>query len=61
MSQKTITLRQIRSSIGYRRDQRATLRGLRLLRIGDVSRIEDTPVVRGMLHKVRHLVRVEES
>ena len=61
MSQKTITLRQIRSSIGYRRDQRATLRGLRLLRIGDVSRIEDTPAVRCMLHKVRHLVRVEES
>ena len=61
MSAKTITLRQIRSSIGYKHDQRETLRGLRLLRMGAVSKVPDTPAVRGMIHKIRHLVQIEES
>jgi large subunit ribosomal protein L30 len=61
MSTKTITVRQIRSSIGYRHDQRETLRGLRLLRMGAVAKVPDTPAMRGMLHKVRHLVKIEES
>ena len=61
MSAKTITVKQIRSSIGYRHDQRETLRGLRLLRMGAVSKVPDTPAVRGMLHKVRHLVKIEEA
>ena len=61
MSEKTITVRQVRSSIGYKHDQRETLRGLRLLRMGAVSKMPDTPAVRGMVQKVRHLVKVEES
>jgi len=56
----TIRIRQIRSAIGSPQDQRATLRGLRLGRPGRVSQIEDTPAVRGMIYKVRHLVVVED-
>jgi large subunit ribosomal protein L30 len=56
---KTIRVRQIRSGIGYARDQRATLDGLSLGRPGWTSEVEDTPAVRGMIRKVHHLVRVE--
>jgi large subunit ribosomal protein L30 len=56
-----IRLRQTRSAVGYQRDQRATLRGLGLRRPGSVSELEDTPSVRGMIRKVRHLVAVEEG
>jgi large subunit ribosomal protein L30 len=55
-----ISVRQVRSAIGSPRDQRATLRGLGLRRIGAVSTLVDTPAVRGMLTKVKHLVRIEE-
>jgi len=58
---KKIRLRQVRSAIGFPRDQRATLRGLRLLRMGSRSELEDTPAVRGMIRKVAHLIEVEES
>jgi large subunit ribosomal protein L30 len=57
----TIRIRQVRSAIGYQRDQRATLRGLRLGRPGRVSELRDTPEVRGMIQKVIHLVVVEGS
>ena len=60
-ARSTIRVRQIRSAVGYERDQRQTLRGLRLRRIGAVSELEDTAAVRGMIRKVRHLVRVEED
>jgi large subunit ribosomal protein L30 len=60
MTVKKIALQLVRSEIGYKRDQRATLRGLGLRRIGSVSELIDTPSVRGMINKVRHLVRVEE-
>ncbi len=55
-----IRIRQVRSGIGFSRDQRATLRGLGLRRLGRVVEIEDSPAVRGMIHKIRHLVRMEE-
>ena len=58
---KTIRVRQVRSAIGFKRDQRATLRGLGLRRPGSVAEVEDTPSVRGMIRKVVHLVRVEDS
>ena len=61
MGERTVQLRQVRSAIGYTRDQRATLRGLGLRKLGAVSRIGDTPSVRGMIRKVRHLVKVEEA
>jgi large subunit ribosomal protein L30 len=58
---KKITIQMVRSEIGFKRDQRQTLRGLGLRRIGSVSQLEDTPSVRGMINKVRHLVQVEEG
>ena len=61
MSAGKLKIRQHKSSIGYRRDQRATLRGLGLGRTGQSSELEDTPAVRGMIRKVRHLVQVEDS
>ena len=60
-TKKRLRLRQIRSSIGYRHDQRETLRGLRLGGPGRTSELEDTASVRGMIQKVKHLVRVEEE
>ena len=57
----TVTVTQIGSPIGRRRDQRATLIGLGLNKMHRRRVLEDTPSVRGMIHKVRHLVRVEEG
>ncbi len=55
-----IRVTQVKSSIGYDRKQRATLRGLGLRRIRHTVVVDDTPSVRGMILKVPHLVRVEE-
>ena len=55
-----LRVRQLKSAIGFPRDQRATLRGLGLRRLGRVVELEDLPAVRGMIYKVRHLVRLEE-
>jgi large subunit ribosomal protein L30 len=57
----TISVRWIKSSIGYDRSQRATLRGLGFRRLQQRVDIEDTPAIRGMIRKVRHLVVVEED
>ena len=56
-----IALRWKKSQIGFDRRQRATLRGLGLRRLGQCVTVEDTPAVRGMIRKVRHLVVVEEA
>ncbi len=58
---KTIRVEQTGSPMRRRHDQRATLIGLRLNRIGRISELEDTPAVRGMIAKVHHLVRVIEE
>jgi large subunit ribosomal protein L30 len=58
---KTITLEQIASAIGRRADQRQTLIGLGLNRIGRRASVVDTPAARGMIAKVAHLVRVVEG
>lgn len=60
-AEKTLTARWVRSQIGYDRRQRATLRGLGFRRLNQRVRLEDTPAVRGMLVKVRHLVVVEDA
>ena len=57
----TLTVEQTGSPIGRPRDQRATLRGLGLDKIGRRARVEDTPAVRGMIAKVAHLVRVVDA
>jgi large subunit ribosomal protein L30 len=51
----------VKSSIGYSRRQKGTIRALGFRRLGDVVEHNDTPEVRGMLNKVSHLVRVEET
>jgi large subunit ribosomal protein L30 len=55
-----ITVRQTGSPIRRTQDQRATLAGLGLNRVGRVSTLEDTPSVRGMIAKVHHLLEVVE-
>ncbi|MBL8553178.1 MAG: 50S ribosomal protein L30 [Phenylobacterium sp.] len=59
-SEAKITVRQIGSPIRRKNDQRATLVGLGLNRLGRTSTLEDTPSVRGMIAKVHHLVEVVE-
>ncbi len=56
----TVKVRQIGSVIGCTDDQRATVRGLGLRRMYQVVEREDTPMVRGMINKVPHLVEVVE-
>ena len=51
---------QIKSVIGSKQDHKRTVRALGLKRIRDSRVHADTPQIQGMLHKVRHLVRVEE-
>ncbi len=61
VEEKKIRVQQVKSVIGYDRRQRATVRGLGLRRIRHVVEVVDTPSVRGMINKVRHLVVVLES
>ncbi len=49
-----------KSGIGFERNQRETIKSLGLRRLNQTVEREDTPVVRGMLHKVRHMVHVDE-
>jgi large subunit ribosomal protein L30 len=51
---------QVKSVIGSKQDHKRTVRALGLKRIRDSRVHEDTPQIRGMLHKVRHLVSCEE-
>ena len=55
-----LRIRQVRSSVGGRQNQRDTLRTLGLKRVGDESTREDRPEVRGMIKTVAHMVAVEE-
>ena len=56
-----VRLTQIRSGIGQSERHRGTLRALGLGRIGKTNELDESPVVAGMLRKVRHLVKVEEA
>jgi large subunit ribosomal protein L30 len=57
----TVKVTQTRSSIGQNARNRGTLRALGLGRIGKTAEHRDGPELEGMLRKVRHLVRVEET
>lgn len=57
-SERTLTLRLVRSGICAARDQKATLRGLGFRRLGQEITREDAPAIRGMIRKVAHLVEV---
>jgi large subunit ribosomal protein L30 len=56
-----LKLTQVRSQIGQSERHRGTLRALGLGKIGRSNEVEEGPVLAGMLRKVRHLVKVEES
>jgi len=56
-----IKVTQVRSQIGHSQRHRGTLRALGLGKIGRSREHEEGPVVAGMLRKVRHLVRVDET
>lgn len=64
MSEKTaksLKIRWIKSAIGYPDRQKKTVRALGLRRLGQTVEHDDTPVIRGMINKVSHLVEVEEQ
>ena len=56
-----VALKQVRSSNGASGSQRATLRSLKLGRIGAEAKHADSPQVRGMIRKVEHLVEVADA
>jgi large subunit ribosomal protein L30 len=56
-----VRITQVRSQIGQTQKHRGTLRALGLGRIGKSAEHEESPVLAGMLRKVRHLVKVEEA
>ena len=60
-AKKTIKLEQYASPLRCHHDQRETLVGLGLNKIGRVKVLPDTPQTRGMIYKVRHLVRVVDG
>jgi large subunit ribosomal protein L30 len=57
---KTLTVTLVRSPIGFNRTQGKTVEGMGLRRIRHSVELPDTPETRGMIHKVRHLVTVQE-
>jgi large subunit ribosomal protein L30 len=59
MTSKSMRVTQIRSGIGFDKKQSLALRGLGLRRINHTVEVEDTPSTRGLVLKVRHLVKVE--
>jgi len=57
---RRIKVTLIRSTIGFNRAQARVVEGLGLRRIGHTVEVVDHPAMRGMIHKVRHLVKVED-
>jgi len=58
-SDKTVTIKLVRSPIGFNRNQATVVQSIGLRRINHTVRLADTPETRGMIFKVRHLVTVE--
>ena len=56
-----VKVRQVRSGIGFEKNQKATLRSLGFTRLNQVVDLPDNPAVRGMIYTVRHLVEVVEG
>jgi large subunit ribosomal protein L30 len=57
---KIIKVTLVRSPIGYPKDQKATIRALGFHHLNQTVEHKDTPVLRGMLSKVIHMIQVEE-
>jgi large subunit ribosomal protein L30 len=60
MSEKRLRIKLVKSTIGYKQDQKDTARSLGLRKLNASVEHDDTPVIRGMIYKIRHLVQVEE-
>jgi large subunit ribosomal protein L30 len=58
---KMLRITLVKSAIGYSQEHKATVRALGLRRMNQSVMQEDTPVVRGMLRKINHLVLIEEQ
>lgn len=56
-----LRIRQTRSASGHKADHAATVRALGIRRLHQIVEHTDTPQIRGMIFKVRHLVQVDES
>ena len=57
----TLNVTLVRSMIGRPETQRKVLRGMGLTKLNKTVQLEDTPSIRGMIRKVQHLVKAEES
>jgi len=58
---KTFKVKLVRSLIGCKPDQRATVKGLGLRKMNSVSTVPDTPATRGMIFHVQHLLEVRKG
>ena len=56
-----LRIKYVKSAIGYSKDQKATIRALGFRKLQQSVEHEDSPVMRGMIRKVNHLVEVEEA
>jgi len=55
-----LRIKYVKSAIGYSRDQKDTIRSLGFRKLQQTVEHDDNPAIRGMVHKVIHLVQVEE-
>ncbi len=60
-NEKKVRVTYVKSAIGYKENQTRTIAALGLRKLGQTVEHKDSPQLRGMIHRVRHLVRVEES
>ena len=58
---KKLKIKQVRSAIGRKADQKRTIRALGIRRMHQVVVHNDVPQIRGMIDRVKHLVTVEEA
>ncbi len=59
-TQGKLKIKWVKSAIGYKKNQKATIAALGLHKLGQVVEQQDTPQVRGMIFTVKHLVQWEE-
>ncbi len=60
-TKQTVRVTQVRSGLGRKKDQIQTLTGLGLGKVRRTRELEDTPSVRGMIYRVKHLVTVQDG
>jgi large subunit ribosomal protein L30 len=61
MAEKKLKITLVRSPIGFNEKQSRVVQGMGLRRLRQSVELRDTPEVRGMIHKVRHLVTVDQD